>query len=180
MGEVGTIPKSGIPRASGMGAVRREPAANRSERNGESRTGAVPTLAHGKRVRDRSGQEKPPPPNALPVSPSPLDRGVQSPSPKPPSLKPPRVTGRRLQAFNREVYRKYGSVCWLCGEDIDMTLKRGPMRPTVDHIVPFDEDPSLELVVDNCRPAHATCNSSRQKKDVNEYGILPIKKSFDL
>lgn len=61
-----------------------------------------------------------------------------------------RKSGRGLQALIAVVLNEYGTVCHLCGRE---------GATTIDHIVPVSlgGDDSLE----NLRPAHASCNSSR-------------------
>lgn len=50
------------------------------------------------------------------------------------------------------------AVCWICGGAIDLTAPKGhPQSLTLDHIVPL----ARGGVLDETRPAHAHCNSSR-------------------
>lgn len=50
-------------------------------------------------------------------------------------------------------------MCWLCFEPLDMTVKEGPMRVSVDHIVPVSKGgpnaPRNKLL------AHQQCNCER-------------------
>lgn len=79
---------------------------------------------------------------------------------------------RRSEARRRStVYEKYtelqvidiyGSVCHLCGKDIDMTAKRSPGKPGwelslhLDHVIPISKGGTDTL--ENVRPAHGICN----------------------
>ncbi|KFU81003.1 HNH endonuclease [Amycolatopsis lurida] len=67
---------------------------------------------------------------------------------------------RRVTAQLRELAAASGAACWLCGHRIDLGLPaRHKMSFTADHIVPRSKGGPDTL--DNARPAHRTCNSSR-------------------
>ncbi len=66
--------------------------------------------------------------------------------------------GRKVAELRDLVIATYGDVCCLCGE-------RG--SNTVEHVVPRSRGGSDDI--DNLRPAHKSCNSSRQDRDANEW-----------
>lgn len=67
-------------------------------------------------------------------------------------------SGRRAQRLVKATLARYGDVCHLCG-------RRG--ATSADHIIPraHGGDDSL----DNLRPAHVSCNSSRGKMSLDEW-----------
>ncbi|MFJ8913417.1 HNH endonuclease signature motif containing protein [Amycolatopsis sp. NPDC102389] len=67
---------------------------------------------------------------------------------------------RRVTAQLRELAAASGAACGLCGHRIDLDLPaEHKMSFTADHIVPRSKGGQDTL--DNARPAHRTCNSSR-------------------
>lgn len=77
----------------------------------------------------------------------------------------PRLRGRGLQALIRVVLDEYGNVCHLCGK---------PGATTIDHIVPVVHGGDNSL--DNLRPAHLSCNSSRGARSLEEWRrVHPIR-----
>ncbi|HAT1303620.1 MULTISPECIES: HNH endonuclease [Corynebacterium] len=57
--------------------------------------------------------------------------------------------------------------CWLCGQPIDYQAPAGTTNAfEPDHYHPRADHPELALDPDNLRPAHASCNRSRGKKDI--------------
>jgi 5-methylcytosine-specific restriction endonuclease McrA len=68
-----------------------------------------------------------------------------------------------------QVIATYGSNCAICGDEIDMNLKRtSPMGLTVDHWIPLSKGGSDDI--SNLRPAHWNCNrkkSNKLPKEVN-------------
>lgn len=56
----------------------------------------------------------------------------------------------------------HGSKCHICGTNVDMTLKRGPMMPSMDHVVPLSLGGWHDLL--NLRVAHHICNSRKSNK----------------
>jgi 5-methylcytosine-specific restriction endonuclease McrA len=63
------------------------------------------------------------------------------------------VNGRRVQAFNAEMFAIYGRHCHLCGQ---------AGADTADHLIPVSVWPEGRWVISNVRPAHRDCNSQRQ------------------
>lgn len=63
-----------------------------------------------------------------------------------------KYAGRKVTNFNRMVLETYGTVCHICGK---------PGADTADHILPKALYPELMWEIDNARPAHRKCNSSR-------------------
>ncbi|MFW9221544.1 HNH endonuclease [Corynebacterium striatum] len=61
-----------------------------------------------------------------------------------------RMAGRALQALIATVLSEYGDTCHLCG-------RAG--ATTIDHVIPVAAGGDYSL--ENLRPAHASCNSSR-------------------
>lgn len=71
--------------------------------------------------------------------------------------------GHTVRRLRSETIARWGSVCWLCGQPIDLTLPRTePGGFTVDHVVPRSKGGSNDVA--NCRPAHRSCNVRRQDK----------------
>lgn len=59
-----------------------------------------------------------------------------------------------------QLVARYGAICWLCHEPLDLTLRwPTPMYPSFDHVVPRALGGGHELA--NLRPAHWICNSVR-------------------
>lgn len=61
-------------------------------------------------------------------------------------------TGDPVTAFKAQVLATYGTTCHLCG-------RTG--SNTVDHLIPRSVRPDLTWDLNNARPAHRSCNSSR-------------------
>ena len=75
-----------------------------------------------------------------------------------------------------QVVEKYGDMCHLCSEKIDMGAPRNigggdgwRLGLHLDHVIPISKGGSD--TVDNVRPAHAICNLTKSNKD-----IAPTKK----
>lgn len=64
----------------------------------------------------------------------------------------PEWGGRRAQQYTAECLRIHGTTCHICGL---------PGANSADHLVPKSIDPSLTWSMDNLRPAHKACNSSK-------------------
>lgn len=64
----------------------------------------------------------------------------------------PAVNGRRVRAFTLAVFKRWGTLCHLCGL---------PGADTVDHLAPTSQAPHLRWDTDNARPAHGSCNYKR-------------------
>lgn len=67
---------------------------------------------------------------------------------------PDRYHGRTTRSFARLRARvlEASDICWLCGQ---------AGADTVDHVVPLKLAPHLGEDIDNLRPAHRGCNSSK-------------------
>jgi len=63
------------------------------------------------------------------------------------------VNGKRIKLFNAAMFDAYGRRCHLCGE---------MGADTADHLLPVTTHPHLRWDLANVRPAHRSCNSSRQ------------------
>ena len=68
--------------------------------------------------------------------------------------------GRRAQQLRLLVLDTYGDTCHLCG---------GYGADTADHLVPRSVAPELAWSLDNLRPAHQRCNSSRGAMPLGEW-----------
>ncbi|WP_296216258.1 HNH endonuclease [uncultured Corynebacterium sp.] len=66
--------------------------------------------------------------------------------------------GRRIAALRGQVLATHGTVCHLCGM---------PGATSIDHIIPRAAGGTDDL--DNLRPAHVSCNSSRQDQPLIEW-----------
>lgn len=56
----------------------------------------------------------------------------------------------------REIVERDGGICYLCGTPVDMTLRRHPMAPHFDHVIPLSKGGPHSM--DNIRLTHARCN----------------------
>lgn len=81
--------------------------------------------------------------------------------------------GRSGRPFNRakdRLRREGDHVCWICGQQIDMTLRQGDGAGwdwTLDHVLPLSlDDQDMALDPSNHREAHRRCNSSRGNRVV--------------
>ena len=78
-------------------------------------------------------------------------------------------TGRAAANLRREYLeqcRAINAACWLCNQPINYDARPGtPNSFEPDHFLPRADYPELALDPDNLRPAHASCNRSRGKKD---------------
>jgi 5-methylcytosine-specific restriction endonuclease McrA len=70
-------------------------------------------------------------------------------------------------AWFEEVLNSHGSICYLCNNEIDITLpRRSKHGPTVDHVIPLSRGGSDEL--DNLRLTHWECNMKKSNKLIGE------------
>jgi 5-methylcytosine-specific restriction endonuclease McrA len=79
--------------------------------------------------------------------------------------------GRRTQLYRRLVLQTYGHTCHLCGL---------PGATTADHVIPRSKggDP---WSIANGRPAHYSCNATRQDRDLDEwFAKRPLRTSPSL
>lgn len=73
---------------------------------------------------------------------------------------PRRANGHRRDQVVARVKREE-SICWLCGHDVDQTLKTPhPLSPEVHELIPVSKggDP---LDRKNCRLTHRRCNNDQ-------------------
>lgn len=71
--------------------------------------------------------------------------------------------GSKIRRLANQVIGRYGTVCWLCGQPIDMQAsRRAPLGLSIDHVIPRSKGGSDDI--DNLRPAHLQCNCKRQDK----------------
>ena len=70
--------------------------------------------------------------------------------------------GRRWRTFQALVHATYPPVCYWCGRTIahDVYPPRHRLAPSVDYRVPLALG-GAELDIDNARPMHYGCNSSK-------------------
>jgi len=80
---------------------------------------------------------------------------------------------RRADKFNNgselytedQVLEKYGKVCHICSNEIDLSLdRRNPMGFQVDHVLPLAK--GGEDKITNVKPSHARCNQQKGIKDL--------------
>lgn len=81
----------------------------------------------------------------------------------------PEWTGR-LRRKTTAAYKKrcqeIGARCWLCEQPIDYTAPPGTTNAfELDHFYPRADYPELTWEETNFRPAHASCNRARGKRD---------------
>jgi len=62
-----------------------------------------------------------------------------------------------------EVFEKYGTVCYLCSQEIDLSISRiEPQGLNIDHLFPKVEGGHDTLA--NVRPTHRKCNQDKGRK----------------
>lgn len=70
---------------------------------------------------------------------------------------------RKLFEHNKKIILATQSVCAICGQPVDMSIKSPhPMSPTVDHIIPCAKGGSDDL--ENLQLAHRVCNRNKSDK----------------
>ena len=70
------------------------------------------------------------------------------------------ANGHRRRKVRARVLREEHT-CWLCGDEVDVTLPAGhPAAPEVDEVVPVSLGGS-PFTRSNCRLAHRLCNQRR-------------------
>jgi len=62
----------------------------------------------------------------------------------------------------KAIVRAHGSICHICGVQVLIGVKGGPMMPTMDHVVPLALGGWHDLL--NLRVAHFICNSRKSDK----------------
>lgn len=60
-------------------------------------------------------------------------------------------------------FRRGGGRCGICGKPADVKITEGPMRPTLDHIVPQSRGGGEDRA--NIQLAHYVCNSRKGNRD---------------
>ncbi|WP_280429848.1 HNH endonuclease [Nocardia brasiliensis] len=70
-------------------------------------------------------------------------------------------SGRRAAALRAATLAEYGTICHLCGR---------PGATTADHVIPRSKGGPDSL--DNLRPAHYSCNSSRGARSLEDWRVL--------
>jgi 5-methylcytosine-specific restriction endonuclease McrA len=86
-----------------------------------------------------------------------------------------RIRGRTRATRNRRILAAC-PVCYICGGDIDLTLKwPDKMSGVIDHEAPIIRGGTEHR--SNLRPAHAYCN--RQKADKDHAPIVRRSRSLD-
>lgn len=64
-----------------------------------------------------------------------------------------------------------GAACWLCGQDINYSVKfPHPGSFSVDHSIPVNDRPDLIMDTTLWMPSHFSCNSARGGMDDDLYG----------
>lgn len=66
-----------------------------------------------------------------------------------------------------QVLEQHGYWCYICGQDIDPSIKYGLSALTFDHLVPISPrpgDPRGSHTNENLRPAHRVCNSRKNNR----------------
>lgn len=76
--------------------------------------------------------------------------------------------GTKAERYTTEmVLELYGTACYLCGSQIDLTANRRVGRPgwqmglQIDHVIPISASGSD--TIDNVRPTHGICNSRKNR-----------------
>jgi len=56
----------------------------------------------------------------------------------------------------QEIVNRWGTTCYLCGEDVDLDAPHGPKAANVDHMIPLSRGGPTDLT--NLRLVHYACN----------------------
>jgi hypothetical protein len=75
---------------------------------------------------------------------------------------PARHTFRVLRENFRSECQAARAECWLCGHDIDYSIRSGPRAWECDHMTPVSVAPELALEPSNFAASHSLCNRRRQ------------------
>jgi 5-methylcytosine-specific restriction endonuclease McrA len=70
---------------------------------------------------------------------------------------------RKRSKVRQLILRDAVLVCWVCGQPIDREAPEGPVRLSLDHVVPRRLGGGNEL--DNLQLAHRFCNEWRDRED---------------
>jgi len=81
-----------------------------------------------------------------------------------------RMGGWRSVRLRRLVIEAYGTVCHLCGREIDGTV-------SVDHVIPRSQGGTDDI--ENLRPACQRCNSKRGNKPLFRKPLKPLKTTVE-
>lgn len=80
--------------------------------------------------------------------------------------------GRREMARTKwtrsTLIRKYGGLCHLCGEPVEMGDPTSPKYATIDHVVPLSKGGRDHM--DNLALAHQRCNRKKGDEVADEKG----------
>jgi 5-methylcytosine-specific restriction endonuclease McrA len=81
-----------------------------------------------------------------------------------------RKRGRAAHPIGRfSIFSRDGWVCYLCGTPTIRTVgERGPLAPSLDHVVPLSDPECPGHVVSNVRTTHMTCNKRKADRDFVE------------
>jgi 5-methylcytosine-specific restriction endonuclease McrA len=84
-----------------------------------------------------------------------------------------KIKGNGWEPYTEEqMLSKYGSICYLCNEEIDLQAPRKCGRPgwekglQKDHVIAIDNNGPDTL--DNVRPTHGKCNHRKSNKEIYE------------
>lgn len=70
------------------------------------------------------------------------------------------------------ITQTHGIVCYLCGDEVDVTLPRGSAEsPEVDHVHPISRMGCPGDILDNVRWTHAVCNRTKKDRKVSELNL---------
>jgi hypothetical protein len=91
----------------------------------------------------------------------------------------PHLVGRPRRRAIAECEARYPLVCHLCGNPIDPTLDRRthPLAWTADELIPRAIGGSA-YDVDLMRPAHRTCNSTRQERPLTPAVYAACRRAY--
>lgn len=70
---------------------------------------------------------------------------------------------RRIRRLAWDRDRKARAVCHICGEKIDYSIpaSSAPRAWEPDHLIPYAQNPNLELDLSNIGASHKECNRKR-------------------
>lgn len=57
-----------------------------------------------------------------------------------------------------DITREYGTICYLCAQPVDLSIKEGPLRRNIEHLVPISHSDCPGDLLSNVRWSHSQCN----------------------
>lgn len=78
---------------------------------------------------------------------------------------------RRGAASRQRLFERDNWTCYLCLKPIDPAITTGPMRGSLDHVIPLSDPTGPGNKRDNIRAAHHGCNSRKSNLPLRLPGV---------